>query len=134
MLLDLTLGTITGRWYVALFGLAYLYFGARLLGPRRLGLYSAIAFAVAVASENASVRWGIPYTLYSCNPALRAHELFIGDVPLAVPLSYTFVMFFAFEAARYVAAGPWRSAPRSRVAPYALAVVFATWSTWTLDP
>ncbi len=134
MTLDLVLGTVVGRWYVTLFGLAYLYYGARLLGTRRLAAYSAIAFVVAVASENASVRWGIPYTRYSFNPALRADELFLGDVPLAVPLSYTFVMFFAFAAARYVAAGPWRTAPRSRVAPYVLAVVFATWSTWTLDP
>jgi uncharacterized membrane protein len=134
MTLDLLLGTVVGRWYVTLFGLAYLYYGTRLLGARRLGVYSAIAFVVAAASENASVRWGIPYTRYSFNPALRAHELFLGDVPLAVPLSYTFVMFFAFAAARYVAAGPWRTAPRSRRGPYVLAVVFATWSTWTLDP
>ena len=134
MTLDLVLGTVFGRWYVTLFGLAYLYYGRRLLGAGRLALYSLIAFAVAAVSENASVQWGIPYTRYSFNEALRAHELFLGNVPLAVPLSYTFVMFFAFGAARYVAAGPWRTAPRSRPASYVLAVVFATWSTWTLDP
>src|SRR5213593_4978048 len=107
MTLDLVLGTVLGRWYVTLFGLAYLCFGWRLLGAGRLALYSLIGFAVAAVSENASVQWGIPYTPYSFNQALRAHELFLGAVPLAVPLSYTFVMFFAFGAARYVAAGPW---------------------------
>ena len=93
MTLDLMIGTFAGRWYVTLFGLAYLYYGRRLLGGRRLALYSTIAFVIAVASENASVAWGVPYTLYAFNQDLRAHELFIGNVPLAVPLSYTFVMF-----------------------------------------
>lgn len=131
---DLVIGTFVGRWYVTLFGLAYLVYGTRLLGARRLAVYSSIAFAIAVVSENASVVWGIPYTLYSFNEALRGRELFIGNVPLMVPLSYTFVMFFSFGAARYVAAGPWRTAPASRTAATVLAVVFATWSTWTLDP
>lgn len=133
-MLRLVIGTFVGRWYVTLFSLVYLVYGRRILGGRRLTIYSAIAFAIAVASENASVVWGVPYTLYSFNAALRGHELFIGNVPLAVPLSYTFVMFFAFAAARYVAAGPWRTAPASGPPAYALAVVFATWSTWTLDP
>ena len=127
-------GTFLGRWYVTLFGLAYLHYGRKILGARRLTIYSALAFVVAVASENASVVWGVPYTLYSFNPELRSSELFIGNVPLAVPLSYTFVMFFAFAAARFVAAGPWRTAPSHPGAAYALAVLFATWSTWTLDP
>jgi len=43
-------------------------------------------------------------------------------------------MFFAFTAARMVASGPWRTVPPSPVAAYGLAVVFATWTTWTLDP
>jgi putative membrane protein len=131
---ELLIGTFIGRWYVTLFALAYLVYGTRLLGARRLAIYSAIAFVVAAASENASVVWGVPYTLYSFNQELRAHELFIGNVPLMVPLSYTFVMFFSFSAARYVTAGPWRTAPASGRAAYLLAVVFATWSTWTLDP
>jgi uncharacterized membrane protein len=134
MSLELIAGTFLGRWYVTLFGLAYLVYGRRVLGGRRLALYSAIAFAVAVASENASVVWGVPYTRYSFNAELRGRELFFGNVPLAVPLSYTFVMFFSFAAARFVAAGPWRTAPLSGRAAYVLAVVFATWSTWTLDP
>jgi len=134
MALDLIAGTLIGRWYVTLFGLAYLFYGTRMLGARRLALYSGLAFVLAAASENASVVWGVPYTLYSFKPELRLHELFIGNVPLAVPLSYTFVMFFAFSAARYVASGPWRTAPASSAAAYGLGVVFATWSTWTLDP
>ncbi len=128
------LGTILGRWFVMLFGLAYIVLGLKVLGGKKLGLYSVIAFLVAAVSENASVHTGIPYTQYAFNEALRGKELWILDVPLFVPLSYTFVMFFSFCAARAVAAGPWRRVPPSRVSAYALAVVFATWSTWTLDP
>lgn len=127
-------GTIVGRWFVTLFALAYLVLGLKILGGKKLGIYSVIAFIVAAASENASVHTGIPYTHYTFNEALRGHELWILDVPLFVPFSYTFVMFFSFCAARAVAAGPWHRVPRSRPAAFLLAVLFATWSTWTLDP
>lgn len=127
-------GTVGGRWFVWAFAAVYVVLGWRLLGWKRLGLYTAVAFVVAVASENLAVHTGFPYTRYEFNPALRGDELWIGDVPLFVPASYTFVMFFSFFGARAVAAGPWRRVPQSRWAACALAVVFATWSTWTLDP
>ncbi len=132
--MNLVAGTVIGRWYVTLFGLAFLYFGWRLLGWRKLLIYSLLSFALAALAENSSVHWGIPYTHYAFNEGLRGHELWLLDVPLMVPLSYSFVMFFAFTAARLVASGPWRTVPPSRAAAYGLAVVFATWSTWTLDP
>src|SRR5262249_23949660 len=66
--------------------------------------------------------------------SLRGQELWLGDVPLMVPLSYSCVMFFAFTAARVVASGPWQTVPPSPGAAYALAVMIATWATWTLDP
>ena len=43
----------------------------------------------------------------------RGSELWIGDVPLFVPLSYTFMGYFAFAAGRLVASGP-ASGRRSR--------------------
>lgn len=127
-------GTFGGRWFVWLFAAVYVFLGRGLLGWKRLGLYTAAAFVVAVLSENASVHTGFPFTHYTFNAALRGNEVWIGDVPLFVPASYTFVMFFSFFGARCVAAGPWRRVPPSLTAAYVLAVVFATWSTWTLDP
>ena len=132
--MHLVIETIVGRWYVTSFGLAFLYFGWRLLGARKLLIYSVVSVALAALAENASVHWGIPYTHYAFNEGLRSQELWLLDVPLMVPLSYSFVMFFAFAAARLVASGPWRTVPPSRSAALGLAVVFATWSTWTLDP
>jgi len=127
-------GTLGGRWFVTLFALAYLLLGLRILGGRKLALYTVVAFVLAAGSENASVHTGIPYTRYAFNQALRGQELWILDVPLFVPFSYTFVMFFSFCAARAVAAGPWRRVPSSRLGAYLLGVLFATWSTWILDP
>jgi len=132
--MNLVVGTVIGRWYVTLFGLSFLYYGWRLLGGRKLLIYSILSVACAALAENASVHWGIPYTRYAFNESLRGQELWLFDVPLMVPLSYSFVMFFAFTAARMVASGPWRTVPPSRPTAYGLAVVFATWTTWTLDP
>lgn len=132
--LELSWGTFGGRWFVTAFAVAYVFLGRRLLGWKRLGVYTAVAFPVAVLAENASVNWGIPFTHYEFNAALRGEELWILDVPLFVPLSYTFVMFFAWSAGRFAVSGPWRSAPRNRLVAYAIGVLFATWSTWSLDP
>jgi putative membrane protein len=127
-------GTLAGRWFVTLFAFAYLILGLKVLGGRKLALFTVAAFVLAAASENASVHFGFPYTHYTFNQALRGTELWILDVPIFVPLSYTFVMFFSFCAARVVAAGPWSRVPPSRWGAYLLSVLFATWSTWTLDP
>ena len=59
---------------------------------------------------------GIPYTRYSFNENLRGDELFVGDVPLMVPLSYTFMAYFAFAAGRLLASGPFRTRGAARLA------------------
>ena len=82
-------------------------------------VYSVIAVGVGALAENGSVHLGFPYTRYTFNPGLRGDEIFIGDVPLMVPLSYTFMGYFAFAAGRLLASGPWAHAgvaPVARVA------------------
>ena len=93
-------GTFIGRWYVTIFGVVFLIVALRHLGLKRTAIYTAIALVVGVLAENGSVHLGIPYTRYAFNPELRGHELWVGDVPLMVPLSYTFMAYFAFAAAR----------------------------------
>jgi putative membrane protein len=127
-------GTLFGRWYVTLFGLTFAWRATRHLGWRRTLLYAALATAVGVAAENGSVHIGFPYTHYSFNPALRHKELFVGDVPLMVPLSYTFMGYFAFASGRLLASGPRRTrAPRPWM-EVTLAWVLAVWALWVLDP
>lgn len=132
--MDEVIGTLAGRWYVTAFGIAFVVLGRRHLGWRSLGIYSAVALVVGVVAENGSVHFGIPYTRYSFDPALRGEELFVGDVPLMVSLSYTFMAYFAFAAARLIVGGPRRTRSRLPVLEYLTAVMLAVWALWVVDP
>lgn len=132
--MDLILGTLIGRWYVTLFGLTFLWRASRHLGWRRTGIYMAASLVVGVLAENGSVHFGFPYTTYAFNDSLRDDELFVFDVPLMVPLSYSFMAYFAFAAGRLVASGPFRlRAPRAWH-ELAVAWMLAVWALWILDP
>src|SRR5438477_8602722 len=127
-------GTVFHRWYVTIFGLAFLFFAVRHLGWRKTLLYAVLAFGLGALAENGSVHFGFPYTSYSFNPALRGKELWIGDVPLFVPLSYTFMGYFAFASGRLLAAGPWRTRARRPWMEFVLAWMLAVWALWVVDP
>lgn len=127
-------GTLFHRWYVTLFGVAFFFFAVRHLGWRRTLLYGAVAFGVGALAENGSATVGFPYTRYEFNPALRGDELWIGDVPLFVPLSYTFMGYFAFAAGRLLASGPWRMRALRPWHEFALAWMLAVWALWVVDP
>jgi uncharacterized membrane protein len=132
--MDELYGTFVARWYVSLFGLVYCWCAIRHLGWRRTLLYTAAAVGVGVAFENGSVNAGLPYTTYTFNPDLRGEEIFVGDVPLAVPLSYTFLGYFAFVSGRLVASSPWRTRAPRLWHEYLLGVVLSVWALWILDP
>ena len=132
--LHLVIGTVFGRWYVTLFGLTFLWRATRQLGWRRTVAYVGIALVVGVLAENGSVHLGFPYTRYAFNDALRHDELFIFDVPLMVPLSYTFMAYFAFAAGRLLASGPFRTRAPRAWHELVLAWMLAVWALWVLDP
>jgi uncharacterized membrane protein len=127
-------GTLVGRWYVTLFGAVFLFCAVRHLGWRRTFAYALPAVAVGAMFENGSVHFGLPYTHYTFEPSLRGKELFIGDVPLMVPLSYTFMGYFAFAAGRLVASGPWRTRARALWQEYLLGIILMVWAVWIFDP
>jgi hypothetical protein len=127
-------GTLVGRWYVSVFGAVFLVLAVRDLGWRRTAIYSAIAVAVGALAENGSVHFGVPYTRYAFNERLRGDELFVGDVPLMVSLSYTFMAYFAFSTARLVVSGPYRTRAEMPVFEYLTGVMLAVWALWIIDP
>src|SRR3954470_16234008 len=127
-------GTVGGRWYVTVFGAVFLWCAVRQLGWRRTLLYAVVAVSVGGLAENGSVHFGVPYTRYAFNDALRGKELFLGDVPLMVPLSYTFMAYFAFASGRLLAAGPRHTRARAPWMEWLLALVLAVWALWILDP
>lgn len=127
-------GTLVGRWYVTAFGVAFLVLAVRDLGWRRTAVYSVIAVSVGALAENCSVHFGVPYTQYAFNEDLRGDELFVGDVPLMVSLSYTFMAYFAFATARLVVSGPYRTRAELPVFEYLTGVMLAVWALWIVDP
>ena len=127
-------GTFGHRWYVSVFGLVFLWRASRQLGWRNTLLYTVAAVGLGILAENGSVHWGVPYTKYTFNPALRGDEIFVGDVPLMVPLSYTFVAYFAYASGRMIASGPWRTRGRKLWHEYLLGVMLAVWVIWIVDP
>ena len=131
--MDAVVGTVFGRWYVTIFGLAFLWCAVRQLGWRKTLTYFGVSMVVGVAFENASVHWGFPYTHYEFNQNLRGDELWVWDVPLMVPMSYSFMGYFAFASGRLLASGP-RHTRGHPVAEYALAVLLGVWAIWILDP
>lgn len=132
--MDLVIGTLVGRWYVTLFGLTFLWRASRQLGWRRTLTYLAVSLVVGIAAENGSVHLGFPYTTYSFEDGLRGDELFVGDVPLMVPLSYGFMAYFAFAAGRLLASGPFRTRAPRAWHELLIAWMLAVWAIWVLDP
>jgi uncharacterized membrane protein len=127
-------GTFVERWYVTLLGVVFAWCAVRHLGWRRTLAYAIPAVVVGALFENGSVHLGVPYTRYAFDSSLRGKELFVGDVPLMVPLSYTFMGYFAFAAGRLVASGPWRTRARAWWHEYLLGVVLMVWAIWIFDP
>jgi putative membrane protein len=128
------MGTVVGRWYVMLFGAVFLWQASRHLGWRRTGIYFAVSLAVGLAAENGAVHTGIPYTRYAFNSGLRDDELFVGSVPLMVPLSYSFMSYFAFRAGRLLASGPFRTRALRAWHELLVAWMLAVWAIFVLDP
>ena len=127
-------GTLVGRWYVTVLGIVFVWCAVRHLGWRRTIAYAVPAVVVGALFENSSVHFGVPYTRYAFDPSLRGKELFLGDVPLMVPLSYTYMGYFAFAAGRLVASGPRRTRGRAAWQEYLVGVVLMVWAVWVFDP
>ena len=127
-------GTFVGRWYVSLFGLTFLVSATRQLGLRKALTFLGVATLVGAVAENGSVHLGVPYTRYAFDESLRGDEVFLGDVPLMVPLSYSFMAYFAFMGGRLLAAGPHRTRAPRLWHEVLLAWVLAVWAIWILDP
>lgn len=127
-------GTVGHRWYVTIFGVVFLVCAVRQLGWKRTFLYAVAAVGLGVLAENGSVHFGVPYTQYHFNSALRHKEIFVGSVPLMVPLSYTFMAYFAYAGGRLLASGPWQTRGKKLWHEYLLGVMLAVWVIWIVDP
>jgi uncharacterized membrane protein len=132
--MHLIYGTLIGRWYVTVLGAVFLWRASRHMGWRKTVIYTVVALVVGGLAENGSVHFGFPYTSYTFNPALRSKELWLGDVPLMVPMSYTFMGYFGFAAGRIIASGPWKTRAARPWQEYLVGLVLTVWALWIFDP
>jgi hypothetical protein len=51
-----------------------------------------------------------------------------------VPLSYSFMGYFAFVTGRLLSSGPWRTRGRKVWHEYLLGIVLTVWALWIMDP
>src|ERR1700738_859032 len=121
--MHLVYGTLVGRGYVTLCGATFLWRASRQLGWRKTFLYAFVAVGFGALAETSSVHLGVPYTGYTFNSALCQQDLFIADLPLMAPLSYTFLGYFGYASGRLLASGPWQTRARRPWHEYLLGLV-----------
>ncbi len=98
--LTLLAGTLTLRPYVFVFLAAFLVAASRDLGPGRTAGFLGWGWLVAFAAEYASTRVGVPFGLYHYTESTRHVELFLANVPFFDSLSFPFLAYAAYCAAR----------------------------------
>jgi uncharacterized membrane protein len=102
--MDLLVGTVMLRPYVFVFLVIFLLAGGWDLGWRRTLLFGGWVWPAAWIAELSSTRTGIPFGLYHYTQDTRHVELFMSNVPLMDPLSFTFLAYASFCLARRVLA------------------------------
>lgn len=134
----------THRPYVVAFLATFAILAWAERGPLRAALWLASGTALGWLSELSSVTTGFPFGSYAYHPEQFTAELWLGPVPLFASLSFGFMSYFAFSAARRLLA-PWAGAglglatrevealdgaPRTML----LAAVIGTWMDTVIDP
>lgn len=107
--LSLLLSTFILRPYVFILLLMHLISGGLQLGPRRIVLFTVLAYLIAFTSEFTSTRIGIPYGLYIYTGETHGKELFVSNVPFMDSLSYAFLAYFSYSLAILVTSQLYRN-------------------------
>jgi len=103
--MNVIIDTVLLRPYVFGFMLAFVIAGIGDLGWRRTLRFAAWVLALAWVAEFTSTRIGVPFGLYHYTGTTQGRELYLANVPLMDPLSFTFLAYAAFCLARLVLIG-----------------------------
>lgn len=128
----LAIGSLALRPYVFAFLLVYVLAAVAGWGWRRTAVFTPLAAALAFLAEFASTRVGIPFGLYHYTGVTRGRELYLANVPLFDPLSFTFLAWASLGLARLLLAR-WRGWG-ARVGPAMLAGLLMMWLDVVIDP
>jgi putative membrane protein len=134
------LGSVLLRPYVFGFLAVYLTAAAAAWGWRRAVAFVLWAGGVAFVAEWSSTRTGVPFGLYHYTGETVGRELYLSNVPLFDPLSFTFLAYASLGvAARLLGAGtggpPGEALPRrARGRLAGLAGLLMMWLDVVIDP
>jgi uncharacterized membrane protein len=135
---------LTQRPYVVAFFVTFALLAWCERGPVRAGLWLVIGTALGWLSEFSSVNTGFPFGGYVYHKEAFATELWLGPVPLFASVSFAFMSYFAFSAARRLLS-TWTGTGLARSTPdvesldasprtLLLAAVVGTWMDVVIDP
>lgn len=138
------LAMFTTRPYVLAFLLAFAVLAYCERGPLRAVFWLLSGTFLGWLSEFCSVNTGFPFGHYVYHAEQFAGELWIGPVPLFASISFAFMSYFAFSAARRLNASWQRSGLRfttpdvdaydGTVGTLVLAAVIGMWMDTVIDP
>lgn len=94
--LTLLIKTVQLRPYVFLFLAAFLFSARSLIGWQRTGVFFAVVWITAFACEFSSTRTGLPFGWYHYTGSTVGQELYLSNVPLMDPLSFTMLLFASY--------------------------------------
>jgi uncharacterized membrane protein len=135
-------GSLLLRPYVFGFLAVYLAAATAAWGGRRAAAFTAWAGGLAFAAEWTSTRVGIPFGLYHYTGTTAGRELYLSNIPLFDPLSFTFLAYASLGVAKQLLGvrgpatpGAWDrkgAGPRLRLA--GLTGVLMMWLDVVIDP
>jgi len=103
--MEIAIGTVLLRPYVFVFVAVFVVLAISDLGWRRTVLFAGCVGTVVWCAEFCSTRIGVPFGFYHYTGTTRGRELYLSNVPLVDPISFTFLAYAAFCVARLGAAG-----------------------------
>lgn len=133
----LLLGSLLLRPYVFGFLAVYLLAAVAEWGWRRTAVFSGLTGGLAFVSEWSSTRIGVPFGLYHYTETTRGQELYLGNVPVFDPLSFTFLAYASLGLGRLVLGrrgGSGREVGTCRLTLALATGVLMMWLDLVIDP
>lgn len=92
--------TALNRPYVVAFLVSFLFMAWAEIGATRAFVWLIVGAALGWLSEFFGTRTGLPYGVYQYHPESFAGEVSIAGIPLFASLSFAFLTYFGYSAAR----------------------------------
>jgi uncharacterized membrane protein len=130
-------GSIVLRPYVFGFLALYITAAAAIWGWRRAAAFTVWAGSLAFLAEWSSTRTGFPFGLYHYTGVTAGRELYVSNVPLFDPLSFTFLAYASLGLARLllgIADRPLPAETGARLRLAGLAGLLMMWLDLVIDP